>query len=172
MKQVKWTSIIFIFLILSLSNGQSSQASPNSTNPPEETHSKRRTASETPVNPPKTQTSVTKVNCRVKHQRGASSSRSRRTRKSQNGNWKYSNSHGRQKCNHSQHRDRQRNVSVNERRNHYLRGLPAYTDTVARSKSRVICHYCKRPSDIRPRCYKYLEDLCFRPRSYLKGGVC
>ena len=37
MKQVKWTSIIFIFLILSLSNGQSSQASPNSTNPPEET---------------------------------------------------------------------------------------------------------------------------------------
>jgi stage III sporulation protein AE len=37
MKQLKWTSIVFLFLILSLSNGQTSQASPNSTDLPEET---------------------------------------------------------------------------------------------------------------------------------------
>ncbi len=37
MKQVKWTSIVVLFLILSLSNGQTSQASPNSTDLPEET---------------------------------------------------------------------------------------------------------------------------------------
>lgn len=37
MKQLKWTSIVILFLILSLSNGQTSQASPNSTDLPEET---------------------------------------------------------------------------------------------------------------------------------------
>lgn len=37
MKQFKWTSIIVLYLILSLSNGQTSQASPNSTELPEET---------------------------------------------------------------------------------------------------------------------------------------
>ena len=37
MKQLKWTSIIILFLILSLSNGQTTQASPTSTDLPEET---------------------------------------------------------------------------------------------------------------------------------------
>ena len=37
MKQIKWTSIFFLFMILSLCNGHSTQASSDSTDPPDET---------------------------------------------------------------------------------------------------------------------------------------